>query len=121
MLGNNDPILKVMEFLKPEEFYYNAMYLLFSSDRSHEKEYETQLKEAFKIANLSPKRYKIENNIIVLECSGYGLVRLENKISEWQNPSFTQVLAPATYKIAAGEAPPRLSSSSLENKVYTFR
>jgi len=121
MFGNNDPILKVMEFMKPEEFYYNAMYLLFSSERSYEKQYETQLKEAFKIANLSPKRYKIENNIIVLECSGYGLVRLENKILECQKPTFTQVLAPATYKIVAGEAPPKLSPSSLENKVYVFR
>lgn len=121
MLGNNDPVLKVMEFLKPEEFYYNAMYLLFSSDRSHEKEYETQLKEAFRVANLSPKRFKIENSIIILECSGYGLVKLVSKTPELQNPKFTQVLAPATYNIAAGEAPPKFSPSSLENKVYVFR
>ncbi len=116
-----DPIVKVMEFLKPEEFYYNAMYLLFSSDRSNEKEYETQLKEAFKIANLSPKRFKIENRVIILECSGYGLVNLVNNISEWQSPKFIQILAPATYKVAAGEAPPKISPSSLENKVYIFR
>lgn len=121
MLDDNDPILKVMKFLKPEDFYYNAMYLLFSSDRSHEKEYETQLKEAFKVANLYPKRFKIENKIIVLQCAGYGLVKLVNNIAEWQNPNFTQVLAPATYNIAVGEAPPKLSPTSLENKVYIFR
>ena len=121
MLENNDPILKVMEFLKPEEFYYSAMYLLFSNERSHEKEYETHLKEAFKIANLSPKKFTIENSIIILECSGYGLVKLVNKIPELQNPKFTQVLAPAVYKLAAGEAPPKFSPSGLEDKVYIFR
>jgi len=118
---SEDPILRAMQFLKPEDFYYSSLYLLFSSDRTHEKEYEAQIREAFQFANLSSKRFIIKNKVIVLECSKYEVIRIDGKLGKSQSSQFSAVSAPSFYSIPAGEAPPKLSPSSLENKVYNFK
>lgn len=122
LMGDPNSILvDVRAFIKPEEFYNKSLYLLFSKERTLEREHENILKKAFMLANLKPQRLVIEQGIMVLECSGYGQALAHDIYLFNKDPTFTRLFLPATYHIAVGKLPSITMGERSGGLSYTFR
>jgi hypothetical protein len=117
----NSILVDVKAFIKPEEFYNKSLYLLFSKERTLEREHENLLKKAFMLANLKPKKLVIEQGIMVLECSGYSQVLAHEIYLYDKDPTFTRFFLPAIYRIAVGELPSKTAGERTNGLNYTFR
>ncbi len=121
LLGDRSSMLvKVLDFIKPEEFYSKSLYLLFSQDRTFERENETRIARAFKSADLTPQRLVVEEGIIFLECGGYGQAMAEDLILYDGPCTFTRFFLPATYHFAVGRLPSRTAEKRTRGLSYTF-
>jgi hypothetical protein len=122
LMGDPSSILvDVKAFIQPEEFYNKSLYLLFSKERTLERENENLLKKAFMIANLKPKRLVVEQGAMVLECAGYGQALAHDQYLFEKDPTFTRFFLPATYHINVGQLPSPTAGQRANGLSYTFR
>jgi hypothetical protein len=114
-------LLDVQAFIQPEEFFNKSLYLLFSRDRTKEREHENILKRAFRLADLEPQRLVVEKGIMMLECDGYGQAMAYDQYLFDEGPVCTRFFLPATYHIAVGKVPFQAARERLNERVYVFR
>lgn len=113
-------IIKVSAFISPEDLGRASTYLLFSRERTHEKEYAHAIEQAFLNAELTPLRLFVQRDLAFLECRCYVESLSYDKYVSPADNFFTRAFSDAIVHIPTARIRSKINGRNANNYTYNF-